>query len=126
MGRVVLLTIAVLALLVSSCGQSSECGEDSGRATVDVNAAALAQPGSRLVVCVDDFCNADDDTDAFVSVGYSGVHPSVVSFGVTRVTNGSSFEALVGGEVDLPCGPDPVSVQVMVGADGEVVTTRTP
>ncbi len=122
----VILTIAVLALLVSSCGQSSECGEDSGRATVDVNAAALAQPGSRLAVCVDDFCNADDDTDAFVSVGYSGIHPTVVSFGVTRVTNGSSYESLVGGDIDLPCGPEPISVQVTVGINGEVTIIRTP
>jgi len=118
--------IGVLLIVASSCGSSEFCGDDVAPATLTVDATALDRPGSHLQVCIDESCNAEDDAGSEVRFHWSGSHPKTTSFSVTRVTGGSSFETLGGGDVDLPCSSEQSRVAVSFDENGEATITRTP
>ena len=118
MKRYRLVLMIAVAVAAGACGSDGLCGEGAGESSVELDASALASPGSRLEVCINDLCNSEDDFSARVSVSYSpGVHPDFARWSVQRVT-GSSWEGLAGGEVGLSCSGEPSAVRIVVDATG--------
>lgn len=110
----VLLLMAIVTF-GAACSDDGLCGDDSGEALIEVDAAALTQAGSQLKVCINDLCN--DLTSTSVSVAYSGEHPSFAVYTVDRLT-GSTWESIAGGRVELSCDRDPTSLRITIDADG--------
>ena len=124
MKRFGLVLIVAAALTTGGCSDEGLCGEDAGRSYVEVEAGALALPGSRLEVCINDLCNPEDTGDNRVSVDYApGVHPNFASWSVQRVKDGN-WETLAGGEVKLSCDRDPSATWIVVDKEGKATITN--
>ena len=122
--RLILILTAVLAL--GACSNDGLCGEGAGQSSVRLEADALAQPGSRLVVCINDDCNdGNDESSTWVAVHYAlGVHPDFANWSVERVTGGT-WETIAGGHVGLACTRESSAVRIVVDGNGEATVTRS-
>lgn len=120
-----IILIALVAILTAACSEESVCDDADGPLLMEVDAAALAQSGSRLEVCIDDLCNAEEPPSTYVSIGSSGMRDRSLTWTVQRVT-GSSWESLAGGTVDAACTSASTMVRVQLDANARAVVSITP
>lgn len=121
--RIILITL--VAVLSAACTEESACDDTGGPLLMEVDAAALAQSGSRLEVCIDDLCNAEEPPSSYVSIGSSGMRDRSLTWTVQRVT-GSSWESLASGTVDTACSSAPTMVRVELDANARAIVSITP
>lgn len=121
--RIILITL--VAILSAACSEESVCHDTDGPLLMEVDAAALAQSGSRLEVCIDDLCNAEEPPSTYVSIGSSGMRDRSLTWKVQRVT-GSTWESLAGGTVDTACTSAPTMVRVELDANARATVSIVP
>lgn len=116
---------AIVALSSAGCGDSSVCGAGDGEYIVEVEAVAMARPGSRLEVCINGLCNPEDPASTYVSVRGSGERQRSFVWGVQRLS-GSSWESLAGGTLEAACTSQRTVIRIELDSEANPSITQTP